>query len=262
MRPEQPEFQSLSERGQSGAPEGRRAATPAQPTPALRRPGVLRFSAVELLIALGLLFFSAPFIQILRYGNMLDSILMTVVMILSVLAVGGRRRTLVVAVLLVMPVVLGKWANHLRPDLVPAEVYLISELVFLVFVVANLLRFILRAPRVNTEVLCAGIAGYLMIGMLWIVAYLLVAKAAPDSFSINAGPAGQHSMDGFTAFYFSFATLTTIGYGDIVPISNAARMLAVMEAVTGMFYVATLISRLVALHTSNPPSAPPQGPGP
>jgi hypothetical protein len=260
MKPEQTELQGISEAGHSGSPEGQTSA----PTPtvsALRRPGVFRFSAVELLIALGLLFFSAPFIENLRHGNALESILMTVVMISSVLAVGGRRRTLIAAIVLVVPVVLGKWANHLRPDVVPPEVFLVAELVFLGFIVTNLLRFILRAPRVNTEVLCAGIAGYLMIGLLWIVAYLLVARAAPDSFSITAGPAGQRSMEGFTAFYFSFATLTTVGYGDIVPISNAARMLAVMEAVIGMFYVATLISRLVALHASNPPPAAPQPPG-
>jgi voltage-gated potassium channel len=64
-------------------------------------------------------------------------------------------------------------------------------------------------------------------------------------------------MDGFTAFYFSFATLTTVGYGDIAPVSSVARMLAVMEAVTGLFYVAVLISRLVALYSTQPqPKAP------
>jgi voltage-gated potassium channel len=261
MKPEQTELQGISEAGHSGSPEGHTSA-PIPTVSALRRPGVLRFSAVELLIALGLLFFSAPFIEKLRHGNVLESFLLTVVLISSVLAVGGRRRTLIAAILLVMPAVVGKWANHLRPDLVPPEVFLVAELVFLGFVVTNLMRFTLRAPRVNTEVLCAGMAGYLMIGLLWMVAYLLVARAVPDSFSITAGPTGQRSMEGFTAFYFSFATLTTIGYGDIIPISNTARMLAVMEAVIGMFYVATLISRLVALHTSNPPPpAAPQPPG-
>jgi hypothetical protein len=227
----------------------------------LRRPGVLRFSAVELLVALALLFFSSPFVESLKNGDMLEGVLMTLVLVSSVLAVGGRRRTLIIAVLLVIPVMVGKWGNRLWPDLIPAELYLIPGLVFLAFIVTHLLRFILRAPRVNAEVLCAGIAGYLLIGLLWMMAYLLVAKTNTDAFAISAGPPGQHSMDGFTAFYFSFATLTTVGYGDITPVSRVARMLSVAEAVTGMFYVAILISRLVALHTSNPsPSAPPQGP--
>jgi hypothetical protein len=175
------------------------------------------------------------------------------VLVFSVLAVGGKRRTLIVATLLLVPAVMGKWGNHLWPDVVPAEVYLVADLVFLIFVVSRLLRFILRAPRVNSEVLCAGISGYLILGLLWIVAYMLVARAVPDAFAFNVGPASHASMDGFTAFYFSFATLTTVGYGDISPVANAARMLAVTEAVTGMFYVAVLISRLVALYSSNPP---------
>jgi Ion channel len=58
-------------------------------------------------------------------------------------------------------------------------------------------------------------------------------------------------MQGFQALYFSFITLSTIGYGDIVPVSKLARMLAIVEAVTGMFYVTLLIARLVSLYSSN-----------
>jgi len=60
-------------------------------------------------------------------------------------------------------------------------------------------------------------------------------------------------MKGFTGFYFSFITLTTVGYGDITPVSRAARWLASMEAMTGSLYVAVLIARLVSLY-SNPKS--------
>ena len=59
-----------------------------------------------------------------------------------------------------------------------------------------------------------------------------------------------NAMKGFTALYFSFATLCTVGYGDILPVSGVARMLAILEAGVGVFYVAILISRLVALHSS------------
>ena len=59
-------------------------------------------------------------------------------------------------------------------------------------------------------------------------------------------------MDGFNAFYFSFVTLSAIGYGDITPVSRVARMLAVTEAVTGMFYVPMLVARLVSIHSSRP----------
>jgi hypothetical protein len=57
-------------------------------------------------------------------------------------------------------------------------------------------------------------------------------------------------MNGFTGFYFSFITLSTVGYGDITPVSRAARWLAAMEAMTGLLYVAVLIARLVSLYSS------------
>ena len=231
-------------------------AEPQPKAPALRRPGVLRFSAVELLAALVLLFVTSPFVESFKNGDIFEGMLMTVVLLLAVLAVGGNRRTLIVAVLLVLPAVVGKWCNHLW-GLVPAEFYLTAQMVFMIFVVGRLLRFIMRAARVNSEVLCAGISGYLMLGLIWIVAYMLVSRLVPNAFTFSSGPAGQQSMDGFTAFYFSFATLTTVGYGDISPAANVARMLAVTEAVTGMFYVAVLISRLVALYSSNPPPEAP-----
>ena len=57
-------------------------------------------------------------------------------------------------------------------------------------------------------------------------------------------------MNGFTGFYFSFVTLSTVGYGDITPVSRIARWLAAMEAMTGLLYVAVLIARLVSLYSS------------
>jgi hypothetical protein len=118
------------------------------------------------------------------------------------------------------------------------------------------LFFILRAPRVNSEVLCAGVAGYLLLGIIWMFAYILVARLNPTdathlgAFSYNIGPPATHFLNSFDAFYFSFITLSTVGYGDITPVSHIARTLAMTEAMTGTIYMAVLISRLVALYTS------------
>jgi voltage-gated potassium channel Kch len=61
-------------------------------------------------------------------------------------------------------------------------------------------------------------------------------------------------MSGFTAIYFSFITLTTVGYGDIVPVSTVARMLTSTEAMTGTLFMAVLIARLVSLYSTQPPT--------
>jgi hypothetical protein len=224
----------------------------AAPGPPADRPadiGFRRFSTAEFLVALVLLFVAAPFVEKMPFGRSIEHVLMTLVLVSGVLAVGRSHRTLVWAAVLMVPAVVGRWMNHFWPELAPVEIPLVAGLVFVIFLVVQFLRFILRAPRVNAEVMYAGISVYLLLGLSWMFAYQLVAQMVPGSFAFNAGPAGQ-SMDGFTAYYFSFVTLTTVGYGDITPVSNGARALAAMEAMTGTLYVAVLISRLVALYSS------------
>ena len=215
----------------------------------LRLPRFRRFTNVQLLIALGLLFFFFPFVEDVKGGDIIVSILLSLVLLCAVLAVAERTSVLVIAIVLAIPAIAGRWISHFRPDLVPPPVFLTAGFVLIAFVVANLLRFVLRAPSVNAEVLCASISAYLMLGLLWTVAYWLMDQLTPGAFAFNTAT-GKHSMTGFNAFYFSFITLSTVGYGDITPVSKVARMLAAMEAMTGLLYVAVLIARLVAIYSS------------
>jgi hypothetical protein len=213
-----------------------------------RRLGLRRFSTVQLLIVLALLFFFFPFVEEVKAGDLIVSILLSLVLLCAVLAVSDRKGVLLIALVLAIPAIAGRWINHFRPDLVPPAVFLIAGLVLVAFVVVNLLRFVWRAPSVNVEVLCASISAYLMLGLMWTMAYWLVDRLTPGAFAFNTN-AGRQSMNGFNAFYFSFVTLSTVGYGDITPVSKVARMLAAMEAMTGLLYVAVLIARLVALYS-------------
>ena len=209
-----------------------------------------RFSTVQLLIALALFFVWAPFVEEIEGGELIVSGLFSLVLLAGIVAVADRKRVLVIAIVLAIPAIAGRWINHFRPDLAPPAVFLTAGLVLIAFVVANLLRFVLRAPSVNVEVLCASISAYLMLGLMWTMAYWLVDQLTPGgafSFNTNAGP---RSMNGFTGFYFSFITLSTVGYGDITPVSRIARWLAAMEAMTGLLYVAVLIARLVSLYST------------
>ena len=207
-----------------------------------------RFSAVELLIALALLFFLFPFVEDVKGGDLIVSLLLSLVLLSGVLAVAHRKGVLLTALVLAIPAIAGRWINHFWPDVVRPAVFLTAALLLTAFVVVNLLRFVLRAPSVNVEVLCASISAYLMLGLMWTMAYWLVDQLTPGAFSFNTN-AGKQSMNGFNAFYFSFITLSTVGYGDITPVSRIARWLAAMEAMTGLLYVAVLIARLVALYS-------------
>jgi hypothetical protein len=220
----------------------------------LRIPRFRRFTTVQLLVALALLFFAFPFVEEVKGGNVIVSILFSLVLLSAVLAVAESKRVLIVAIILAIPAIGGRWINDLQPDLIPPSVFLGAGLILVGFVVANLLRFVLRAPSVNVEVLCASIAAYLMLGLMWTMAYWLVDQLTPGgAFSFNTNTEKQ-SMNGFNAFYFSFITLSTVGYGDITPASRIARWLAATEAMTGLLYVTVLIARLVSLY-STPKSA-------
>src|SRR5438034_10916550 len=218
--------------------------------PMLRRLKFRRFSTVQLLIALALFFIWAPFVEEIEGGELIVSGLFSLVLLAGIVAVADRKRVLVIAIVLAIPAIAGRWINHFRPDLVPPAVFLVAGLILIAFVVGNLLRFVLRAPSVNTEVLCASISAYLMLGLMWTMAYWLVDQLTPGgAFSFNTNT-GTRSMNGFTGFYFSFITLSTVGYGDITPVSRIARWLAAMEAMTGLLYVAVLIARLVSLYSA------------
>jgi Ion channel len=251
-------------------PEASQSKPPAAPPVSVDRPahsGRFRFSAAQFLIALVLLFIAFPLLELFgeKTGDNLEALLMTLVLVSGVLAVGRRRRTLVLAVILVAPALVARWIQLFWNDAVPVEYYLVPAMIFIGFVMLQFLFFILRAPRVNSEVLCAGVSVYLLLGIIWMFAYILVARLNPidpldplkvAAFAYNVGPPATHSLTSFDAFYFSFITLSTVGYGDITPLSHIARTLAMTEAMTGTLYMAVLISRLVALYSSQGPKSP------
>lgn len=237
----------MSETPSPSTPANLQASSRLRPS----RIGNFRFSAAEFLIALIAMFSIAPLLELFKNGEAIESGMMTLMMVLGVLAVGRRRRDLVIALALMIPALCGKWANYFQPGPVPQRIHDIAGLLFVGFIVFQFLVFILRAPRVNSEVLCAGIAGYLLLGMFWMFAYEVMALMIPGSFA--ATPPIPQPLHGFDALYFSIITLTTVGYGDITPISHGARTLAMTEAMAGTLYVAVLISRLVAIYSSQKP---------
>lgn len=223
----------------------------------LRRPGLRKHSVALFLGAMVTLLVTVPFFSRVSGGDIAESLAISFVLLAAVPAVGAHRRSLMLAILLVIPVLIARWMNHTHPERMPPAVFLAGGLVFMSFVTVNLVEFIARAPRVNSEVLCAGVAVYLLMGLVWSLAYTLVANLEPGSFVFQTPALAVESnigmtMQGETAIYYSFITLNTVGYGDIVPVSGFARILSVLESTTGLFYMALLVARLVSLYNAQP----------
>jgi hypothetical protein len=112
---------------------------------------------------------------------------------------------------------------------------------------ASALRFALDARVVDREHLYAGLSAYLLAGIFFGVFYWVLEQTWPGSLAV-LGERAQSNVSLTAAIYYSFVTLTTLGYGDIIPRSEVVRGLAIMEAVAGQLYLAVMIARLVSLY--------------
>ena len=109
-------------------------------------------------------------------------------------------------------------------------------------------RQVLFTGPIDTNKIVGAICIYLLMGLIWALAYLLIAQATPGAFNgLDQLPWYQNFAD---VSYYSYVTLTTLGYGDISPVAPVARFLVYMEAIVGVFYMAILVASLVGIRTS------------
>lgn len=108
------------------------------------------------------------------------------------------------------------------------------------------MKIIWAGDELSSNRIVGAICVYLLLGTLWAFLYTVVELAAPGSFA-GIGEFGVADWES-DFVYFSFITLTTLGYGDITPVSGTARVLVYAQAVFGVFYIAVLVSSLVSIH--------------
>ncbi len=134
----------------------------------------------------------------------------------------------------------------------------ICWLLFVVFVTLSELRSVLKQKEVTGETICMAVSVYLLLALTWAFLYDVIFELHPDSFSglvaANSGhPASIQSIFPVLG-YFSLTTISTIGFGDITPLTLQARYAAVAEGIAGQFYLAILVARLVGMQMSQPTS--------
>lgn len=168
-------------------------------------------------------------------------VIYALLLVSGVLALGERR----LARRVLLPVAVVALAADLASWFVPVPLRwtlgmgVLSLLLFLAVVLGQTLR----AGPITFHRLQGAVAAYLLLGVIWAWAYALVETVRPGAFSGTVNP-----RDGARGFlYFSFVTLTTTGYGDVLPVHPVARSLTNLEAVTGTLYIAILLARLVSL---------------
>ena len=175
-------------------------------------------------------------------GRFLVDALVSLLLVSGAAAVADRRRTVLIVSVLAAAALLVRWASWLYPAAGLAVWREISTLVSLATLCWVTLALVLRPGRITTRRIEGAIAFYLLLGFTWAQGYELVSLWHPGAF---AGVVESPDSNPWT--YYSFVTLTTMGYGDIMPVHPLARALAVLEALTGQLYLAILLARLVSL---------------
>jgi hypothetical protein len=185
-----------------------------------------------------------------------EGVLLLTLLLGTVVAV-SRRRALTLLALLLAVAAGAFWLAGIVIDIDGVHVVRYVLLVaFLSYVIWVMLRAIFGSRQVTFDTLCASLCIYLLLGLVWALAYSAVDLLDPAAFTCTAEAARHPGWlrlgRGETAvLYFSFSTLTTLGYGDIVPTSPINRMLASTEAITGQLYLTVLVARLVGVHIAH-----------
>lgn len=204
---------------------------------------------VWLLIVLVLMILAHPFLESTSGGRLALNLLNSTILIVSVYSISGSRRQLAVAIVLVVPALVGQWLMLSKIQIAFQPVFLLAALAFYGFIAVNLLRHVLDARAVDADKICGAICAYLLIALAFGLVYMEVESLYPGSFAVAYPHEDGHALDVFDTLYFSVTTMTTTGFGDILPKSTHARAVANVEQLVGTFYVAILVARLAALYT-------------
>ncbi len=198
-----------------------------------------------LLISLVLWFVLSPFLERLVGFSFLMDLFVTLVLISGVFAVIQKRGFFIFSLCFAIFTALTRWSLHLLNISSLEPVNHILSILFMGFIVGIILSYLFKEKEITSDVIMGAICGYFLIGLLWNNVYALLEVLEPNSFQFSQ----SHDTGGGLDFiYYSFVTLTTLGFGDITPISNPAQSLSLLEAVTGQLYLAILVARLVGIH--------------
>ena len=198
-----------------------------------------------LFVALIVLLVAMPFVAETIHGRWLLGLFNLIVLGTAVAVVGRSRLSFTIALLLGLPA-LAFQILALQSGL--AGHFALTwgfAAVFYVFTLAHLLNYVLRRDLMTADKLYGAVAAYLLVAILWAFLHGVLQYFYPGAYAFGGTP---KTLDMGELIYFSFTSLATVGFGDITPVLIQSRFLSILEAVTGVMYVAILIARLTGVY--------------
>ena len=206
----------------------------------------LRYGA--LLVSLLLLALIVPLFQQTRLGSLAMDTVSTAILATGIWVASRARRDLAILVVLAL-LMMSRWLPFLDEPLAVLCSSVVG-VVFFAYVAAMILADLASATEVSLDTIGGAACGYVMIGITWGSLYFVIELLHRGSFNlppIGTSSHGTLQSDFLQLIYYSYATLTSVGYGDISARTILARNLSVVEAMVGQFYIAVLVARLVSL---------------
>ena len=219
----------------------------------LQKEGRFVFVLASFLLILGV----SSFFTDQGFGRWLVNIVFSLLLLASLYAVSDNRRVLVIGSGVCAAGLGLRWFAFFYPNPVLHQIGSALQLLFMLAAATAMLVYVLKRERVTFDTISAALSVYLLFGIAWSVAYSALEEFEPGSFLLQGEPVSNvesaKDRDGQSMrwIYYSYVTLTTLGYGDIVPANERAQGLVVLEAVVGQLYLTVLVARLVGLHIAH-----------
>ncbi len=174
-----------------------------------------------------------------KYGHFVLSVLSVVVVLAGVYVASANKRSVVIMLILALPWFLSEWF------------FIIGKTVFVgffffIYVIWILFDMIIKTKEITENTLYGTVCIYLLLGLLWASLYGLIDEIIPGA--IFYSEYGEHTLTHNELIYFSYTTLTTLGYGDITSVTPVGRIMAVIEAITGQLFIVFMVGRLLSIY--------------
>lgn len=202
-----------------------------------------------LLASLVAMVYIQPLLSELRFTSWLFFIFVTVNLFACVYSVRRQRRHLIIALSMMIPTLILVWLDIPTKDnwynllSNTSPILLFSYIAYLIFM------DLIKAKKIDADMIAGGISIYFMIGLVFAFIYIALFSFRPEHFDVSELLLSQAiHYDENIFIYFSYVTMTTLGYGDVTPVTTLARVLVQMETLLGQLFLAIFIARLVGMH--------------
>ncbi len=201
---------------------------------------------ILLCLILGLLVL-VPILNRFVTARVFLDIFLTAIVISMSYTISNKKGYIAAGVLLAIVMLASLWLQYYYQNKEILAIGMIAGALFIGLVIASILVFLFKSEDVNREVIYAAILLYLLAALLWAFVFTFLELVDPASFNIDLSQPQSYLL---VFQYYSFVTITTLGYGDIIPVTEVAKAFSVLEAVVGQLYLVVAVAWLVGMYVS------------